>query len=63
MLKEIYKKYSTKLFNPDFGLSSIVVWRNYNRFEYHSDKDGVTAKLDLDKVGGRGKEALGKWLA
>lgn len=63
LLKEMFKKYSTKLFSPDFGLNSIVVWRNYNRFEYHNSREGVTAKLDLDKVGGRGKEALGKWLA
>lgn len=63
LLNEIFKKYSTKLFNPDYGLSSIVVWRNYNRFEYHNFKEGVTAKLDLEKVGGRGKEALGRWLA
>lgn len=63
VLKQVYQKYSTRFFPGDFDLNSIVVWRNYNRFEYHSDKEGVAIKMDLDKMGGKGKDSFGRWIA
>ena len=63
VIKDVYNKYHTKLFAGSHDLNSIVVWRNYNRFEYKSDREGLVVKMDLEKLGGQGKDSFGRWIA
>ena len=63
LLKEIYYKYGNSFFPGDYDLNSIIVWRNYNRFEYKSHKEGVVIKMDMEKMGGKGKDSFGRWIA